>query len=82
MNIEEVAENDPSAIITVPVNINEGVTSDMAKDMAARMGFKVRIRAFCRAQKLKFCLYAAGRLTNSGGRYYRQALQAFHRNRL
>jgi succinyl-CoA synthetase beta subunit len=40
VNIEEVAATDPSAIITIPIDINKGVTTEIATEMADRMGFK------------------------------------------
>jgi succinyl-CoA synthetase beta subunit len=41
MNIEEVAATDPDAIIKVPIDINTGVTNEIAKQLAEKMGFKV-----------------------------------------
>ncbi|KAI6191608.1 Succinate--CoA ligase [ADP-forming] subunit beta, mitochondrial [Aphelenchoides bicaudatus] len=40
MNIEEVAATDPAAIIKVPIDINTGVTSEIANQLADKMGFK------------------------------------------
>uniref|UniRef100_A0A183C5W1 Succinate--CoA ligase [ADP-forming] subunit beta, mitochondrial n=1 Tax=Globodera pallida TaxID=36090 RepID=A0A183C5W1_GLOPA len=45
VNIEEVAATDPQAIITIPVDINTGVTAPIADDMAKRMGFHDECRA-------------------------------------
>ncbi|CAD6198422.1 unnamed protein product [Caenorhabditis auriculariae] len=39
VNIEEVAEKDPDAIIKVPINIETGVSSEIARTVASRMGF-------------------------------------------
>ncbi|KAI6209468.1 Succinate--CoA ligase [ADP-forming] subunit beta, mitochondrial [Aphelenchoides besseyi] len=44
MNIEEVAATDPAAIITVPVDINVGVTPEIAKQLAEKMGFNEQSR--------------------------------------
>lgn len=41
MNIEEVAENDPSAIVKIPIDIHTGVTAEIANQMAEKMGFEV-----------------------------------------
>merc|ERR1712151_1410856 len=38
-SIEDIAEADPTAIIKMPVDIMEGLTSDKAKSMADQMGF-------------------------------------------
>uniref|UniRef100_A0A914WJQ3 Succinate--CoA ligase [ADP-forming] subunit beta, mitochondrial n=1 Tax=Plectus sambesii TaxID=2011161 RepID=A0A914WJQ3_9BILA len=40
VNIEEVAETEPSAIITQPVDIVTGLTRDIAVDIATKMGFR------------------------------------------
>lgn len=40
VNIEEVAATDPLSIITVPIDINKGVTIDIANNLADKMGFK------------------------------------------
>lgn len=40
MNIEEVAATDPKAIITVPIDINTGVTLEIAGELATKMGFQ------------------------------------------
>ncbi|ORZ31440.1 hypothetical protein BCR44DRAFT_1487808 [Catenaria anguillulae PL171] len=45
VNIEEVAEKDPNAIVTLPVDINVGLTRDQALDMAKRMGFPTKAQA-------------------------------------
>uniref|UniRef100_A0AC35ET99 Succinate--CoA ligase [ADP-forming] subunit beta, mitochondrial n=1 Tax=Panagrolaimus sp. PS1159 TaxID=55785 RepID=A0AC35ET99_9BILA len=39
VNIEEVAATDPSAIVTVPINPNTGITQEIAQDVASKMGF-------------------------------------------
>ncbi|CAD6185336.1 unnamed protein product [Caenorhabditis auriculariae] len=39
VNIEEVAETEPDAIVKVPINIQKGVTPEIAADIAKRMGF-------------------------------------------
>lgn len=39
MNIEDVAKENPEAIITTKVNIHEGVTDAMALDIAKKIGF-------------------------------------------
>uniref|UniRef100_A0A915D792 ATP-grasp fold succinyl-CoA synthetase-type domain-containing protein n=1 Tax=Ditylenchus dipsaci TaxID=166011 RepID=A0A915D792_9BILA len=46
VNIEEVAAADPTAIITVPVDISKGVTNEMALTLAENMGFEY----YCRHQ--------------------------------
>jgi len=38
-SIEDIAAKDPSAIVKVPVDIMEGLSDAMAKDMAEKMGF-------------------------------------------
>merc|ERR1712151_294615 len=38
-SIEDIAEADPTAIIKMPVDIMEGMTTDQAKSMADQMGF-------------------------------------------
>lgn len=43
VNIEEVAETDPKAIITVPIDINKGVDEKSACELAEKMGFRVNI---------------------------------------
>jgi succinyl-CoA synthetase beta subunit len=40
MDIEEVAERDPNAIITVPVDIHEGITAKHTQQLADALGFK------------------------------------------
>jgi succinyl-CoA synthetase beta subunit len=40
MNIEEVAEEDPSAIFTEPVDIMAGVPHGATRKLAARLGFE------------------------------------------
>ena len=39
MNIEEVAAENPTAIIKEPVDITTGVTREQAVSLAAHMGF-------------------------------------------
>lgn len=39
VNIEEVAKEDPNAIITIPVDITKGMTKTDAEQMAKKMGF-------------------------------------------
>ncbi|KAF2206001.1 succinyl-CoA ligase-like protein subunit beta [Delitschia confertaspora ATCC 74209] len=39
MDIEAVAKEHPEAIITTPVNIHEGVTDEMARNIANELGF-------------------------------------------
>ncbi|KAJ9130164.1 Succinate--CoA ligase [Pleurostoma richardsiae] len=39
MDIETVAKESPDAIITTPVDINVGVTDEMARDIATKLGF-------------------------------------------
>jgi len=41
VNIEEVAATEPSAIVTVPIDVEKGITPEIAGDMAEKMGFKV-----------------------------------------
>jgi succinyl-CoA synthetase beta subunit len=40
MNIEEVAKEDPDAIIKQPVNIFKGIDSKEALEFVEKMGFK------------------------------------------
>ena len=40
MNIEEVAAKDPSAIITTPIDFEKGLSSEVAFDIATKLGFK------------------------------------------
>lgn len=40
MNIEEVAAKDPSAIITTPIDLKEGLSKSTAVDLAKKLGFK------------------------------------------
>lgn len=40
MNIEEVAEKDPNAIITTPINFENGLTKEEALGVARQLGFK------------------------------------------
>jgi len=39
VNIEEIAQENPEAIITEPIDINTGVTSDQARRVAEKLGF-------------------------------------------
>lgn len=39
VNIEEVAEEDPESIIKVAIGIKEGLTRDMAMEVATKLGF-------------------------------------------
>lgn len=41
VNIEEVAATEPDAIITVPIDINKGVSLAIANDLSEKMGFRV-----------------------------------------
>lgn len=43
MNIEEVAATEPSAIVTVPIDIEKGISASIAADMAEKMGFRVSL---------------------------------------
>jgi len=45
VNIEEVAATDPGAIITVPIDINQGVTPEIAMEMAKKIGFHQECQA-------------------------------------
>ncbi len=40
MNIEEVAAKDPNAIITIPINFEQGISKAEALDLAEKLGFK------------------------------------------
>jgi succinyl-CoA synthetase beta subunit len=40
MDIEKVAEEDPSDICTIPVDILEGLTDEKAREMAVALGFR------------------------------------------
>lgn len=40
MNIEEVAAKDPSAIITTPIDFENGLSPEAAHGIAAKLGFK------------------------------------------
>ena len=40
MEIEEVAENDPEAILRMPVELTEGVSTDAALELADKLGFQ------------------------------------------
>lgn len=40
MNIEEVAAKDPSAIITTPINFENGLSKEEALGVAKKLGFK------------------------------------------
>ena len=39
MDIETVAKESPEAILTTRIDINNGVTEDMARDIATKLGF-------------------------------------------
>jgi succinyl-CoA synthetase beta subunit len=39
-SIEEVAAKDPSAIITVPIDFDNGLSPELAKETAVKLGFK------------------------------------------
>lgn len=39
MNIEDVAKENPDAIVTMPVDIKVGLTDSMAQELAEKMGF-------------------------------------------
>lgn len=39
MNIEEVAKDEPSAIITIPIDVSKGIQREQAIEMAQKMGF-------------------------------------------
>ena len=39
MNIEEVAEKDPTAIVKFPIDIHEGMTVEKGKEVAETLGF-------------------------------------------
>lgn len=38
-----MAATDPKAIISIPIDINEGVTPQIANELADKMGFKVHL---------------------------------------
>ena len=40
MNIEEVAAKDPTAIITTPIDFENGLSKSEALDLAKKLGFK------------------------------------------
>ena len=40
VNIEDVAKEDPSAIITIPIDIKQGLQRSQAEEMAKKMGFQ------------------------------------------
>ena len=40
MNIEEVAAKDPNAIITTPINFDNGLSTTQALEVAKKLGFK------------------------------------------
>lgn len=40
MNIEEVAAKDPSAILTTPIDFENGLSKQAALDIAKKLGFK------------------------------------------
>lgn len=39
MNIEEVAAENPDAIVTEPVDIEKGITKEQAESVARKLGF-------------------------------------------
>jgi len=43
MDIEAVAEEDPAAIITVPINITTGPTEQQANELAIKLGFSAEL---------------------------------------
>lgn len=45
MNIEDVAKENPEAIVTMPVDVSIGLTKEMADDLAIKMGFPETARA-------------------------------------
>ena len=45
MSIEDVARDNPDAIITMPVDIKVGLTDEMAAELAQKMGFPKKSRA-------------------------------------
>ncbi|CEQ39055.1 SPOSA6832_00539 [Sporobolomyces salmonicolor] len=44
MNIEDVARDDPSAIITAPIDFHAGLSQEKALEMADKLGFKPETR--------------------------------------
>ncbi|GAA5865412.1 hypothetical protein JCM1840_001565 [Sporobolomyces johnsonii] len=44
MNIEDVARDDPSAIITMPIDFEAGLSQEKALEMADKLGFKPETR--------------------------------------
>merc|ERR1712183_548300 len=50
VDIEEVAEKTPDRIKKVPVDINRGVTDDIANDVAAFLGFSGELQTQCAEQ--------------------------------
>jgi len=56
MDIEEVAEKNPGAIVTVPVDITQGLTEAAATSLAVRLGFEGHLREL--ASKQFRALYA------------------------
>ena len=50
VDIEEVAEKTPDRIKKVPVNINTGVTDDVANEVAAFLGFSGELQTQCATQ--------------------------------
>ena len=39
VNIEEVAEKNPDAIVKTPIDIHQGLTKDKAREVAQQLGF-------------------------------------------
>jgi len=50
VDIEEVAEKTPDRIKKVPVDINQGITDDVANDVAAFLGFSGELQTQCAEQ--------------------------------
>ncbi|GAA5857375.1 hypothetical protein JCM8547_002250 [Rhodosporidiobolus lusitaniae] len=44
MNIEDVARDDPSAIITTPIPFEEGLSNELSLEIAEKLGFKPESR--------------------------------------
>lgn len=42
VNIEEVAATNPDAIVKMPIDVNVGITKELAHEIAVKMGFSVR----------------------------------------
>ena len=50
MDIEEVAEKDPNAIVMVPVDIKEGITDAQVEKAAVALGFEGSVKADAKQQ--------------------------------